>query len=175
MRIEGMAASFKRTNSNGQGKAESKRMLTEKKKRSSELLKLKMLPAHDDIELKSKLEKWKQSADTESPVFSGRSQISKFASRDRPSAVPRKSLRFQRQQLQKLLSGEICPDPRTQLDAKHLAGLVDRLTMQMKAEARRRRSEGSLVGPIYDTPMKLNETEQWGMDTAVVLRKNAKL
>ena len=109
-----------------------------------------------DGELQSKLKKWKESADNSEPVFSfdensaskipnspsekqdfpfGPRRKSSTSSSTRP-ALPPKSAFFRQKQLKKLLDGSLKPPPNKKFKERDIRGLLDLVTMQIKAENR---------------------------------------
>ena len=117
-----------------------------------------------DSELQAKLQKWKQSADTEKPVFSPQSStiettLGENEDHKKPP-LPPKSLRFQRQQLQRVLDGDLNPPPagKKKWTSRDVRGLLDLVTMRLRAEAGRKRREQDKeeLMKAYDRPRTLD-------------------
>ena len=113
------------------------------------------LPSIDNNkELRKKLQKWKESAETDEPVFSTSSNKRGVKMTDPP---PEKSLRFQRRQLRRLLEGKLNPPESRKWTRVGVQALLDKLDVRLKFEER-----NGIKKPLqelyecYDTPMVLS-------------------
>ena len=111
-------------------------------------------------ELRKKLHKWKDSAETDKPVFSnGDTADSKGG-----VELPEKPLRFQHAQLKKLLEGKLNPPENKKWTRKGVQALLDNLDVRLKFEERSRsKTPLEELYKCYDVPMALvciqNENE----------------
>ena len=104
-------------------------------------------------ELRRKLQKWKESVETDEPVFSSANKNGGIC---KIMDLPEKSLRFQHRQLRKLLEGKLNPPENKKWTRVGVQALLDKLNVRLKFEER------NMIKPpleelykCYDMPMVL--------------------
>ena len=108
-------------------------------------------------ELRKKLRRWKESAETDKPVFSNGDTACKDT--DVP-VLPEKPLRFQHAQLRKLLEGKISPPENKKWTRKGVQALLDKLDVHLKFEERSRsKTPLEELYKCYDVPQHFYECE----------------
>ena len=99
------------------------------------------------------MQKWKESAETDEPVFSSADKnggICKILD------LPEKSLRFQQRQLRKLLEGKLNPPENKKWTRVGVQALLDKLDVRLKFEERNKiKPPLEELYKCYDVPMVL--------------------
>lgn len=104
-------------------------------------------------ELQSKLQKWKESAETEESVFSS---ADKNGGDSRIMDLPEKSLRFQHRQLRNLLEGKLNPPENKKWTRAGVQALLDNVGVRLKfEEMNRMKPPLKELYKSYDVPMVL--------------------
>ena len=106
----------------------------------------------NNAELRKKLQRWNESAETGKPVFSSGGKCEGL---DVP-VLPEKPVRFQHAQLRKLLEGKINPPENKKWTRKGVEALLDNLDVRLKFEERsRNKTPLEELYKCYDVPMAL--------------------
>lgn len=131
--------------------------------RNSALIHRHRMPSIDNNkELKRKLQKWKESAETEEPVFSSANKgchiycnLANFKLNGNPD-LPEKSVRFQHRQLRKLLEGKLNPPENKKWTTVGVQALLDKVDVRLKFDERNRiKTPLHELYKCYDVPMVL--------------------
>ena len=104
-------------------------------------------------ELRRKLQKWKESVETDEPVFSSANKNGGIC---KIMDLPEKSLRFQHRQLRKLLEGKLNPPENKKWTRVGVQALLDKLNVRLKFEERNMiKTPLEELYKCYDMPMVL--------------------
>ena len=104
-------------------------------------------------ELRKKLQRWKESAETDKPVFSNGAKCEGLE----VPVLPEKPVRFHHAQLRKLLEGKISPPENKKWTRKGVEALLDNLDMRLKFEERSKsKTPLEELYKCYDVPMALS-------------------
>ncbi|XP_059083869.1 uncharacterized protein LOC131881107 isoform X2 [Tigriopus californicus] len=116
------------------------------------LVKQDSLVSPDNEELQTKLRKWKQSADTSSPV----NPVDGLHWREKPP-LPEKSLNFKQRQLKNLIDGKIQPPPNKRWPKYAILDLHDKACFELKAIQRHQDREE--LNKLYDCPRRISSID----------------